>query len=71
MTKKENYGTIGRFMVGLFVRNWNGRSEKVCHMIGIWGQSSGRGTWWKPTVYQATISVFMMFRFCLTHSVSP
>lgn len=38
-------GTMGRSIVGLLVRNWNGRSEKVCHMIGICGQSSGRGTW--------------------------
>jgi hypothetical protein len=35
-------------------------------MIGIWGQSSGRGTWWTPIVHQATMSVFMMLRFCFT-----
>src|SRR5882757_8261301 len=66
-----SYGTIGRSIVGFLGRNWNGRSEKVCHMTGICGQSSGRGTWWKPTVYQATMSVFMMLRFFFTHSVSP
>jgi hypothetical protein len=34
-------------------------------MTGMTGQSSARGAWWKPRVYQATISVFSMGRLAL------
>jgi hypothetical protein len=36
-----------------------------CHMTGMTGQSSARGAWWKPSVYQATMSMFSMGRFAL------
>ena len=45
MAAKALYGVIGRSMPGFFAKKWNGRIEKSCHMIGICGQSSGRGTW--------------------------
>ena len=42
-----------------------------CHMTGMTGQSSARGAWWKPSVYQATMSVFSMGRFALVQMANP
>lgn len=40
-------------------------------MAGITGQSSDLVMWWKPRVYQPTMSVFAIERLALTQSVRP
>src|SRR6516164_7438043 len=57
-------------MRGFAQKKWNGRMTKSCHITGMTDQSSSRGTWWKPNVYQATISVFSMLRFRLDQEKS-
>jgi hypothetical protein len=38
---------------GLRVKKLNGIKVMPLHEVGITGQSSMCGTWWKPIVYQA------------------
>ena len=40
----------------------SGLSGKPIEETGITGQSSGRGTWMCPNMYQTTTSVFSMLR---------
>ena len=64
----SNQGAGGRVWTGLCGKKSNGRRTKSCHMTGMTGQSSARVTWWKPSVYQATTSVFSMGRLALVHA---
>jgi hypothetical protein len=48
----------GVSITGLRSKNPSGQSFISCHFVGSTGQSSGRGMWWKPIVYQAAMSVF-------------
>lgn len=53
----------GKFAAGLCPKKLCGISEKPNQWVGMTGQSSVRGTWCKPMVYQATISVLAIERF--------
>src|ERR1051326_4647931 len=44
----------GTSSAGLRSKKLNGRNRKPCQSPGIAGQSSARGTWGKPMVYQRT-----------------
>jgi len=61
----------GRVRVGFWSKKLTGRIRKSCQSVGMTGQSSRRTTWWKPSVYQATMSVFSIERFAFVHSGSP
>ena len=39
------YCVFGKSRAGFAAKKLNGRSWKECHMVGITGQSSTRGTW--------------------------
>jgi hypothetical protein len=39
------YCVFGKSRAGFAAKKLNGRSSKECHMVGITGQSSTRGTW--------------------------
>src|ERR1700686_4613208 len=67
-TALKNQGAVGRVSTGLCGKKSNGRRTKSCHMTGMTGQSSARVTWWKPSVYQATMSVFSMGRLALVQA---
>jgi len=58
-------------MTGFPTKKFTGRMMNSCHKVGITGQSSMRGTWWKPSVYQATMSVFSMGRLAFVHAGKP
>ena len=58
-------------MTGFSEKKFIGRIMNSCHKVGITGQSSMRTTWWKPSVYQATMSVFSMGRSALVHAGRP
>lgn len=45
-----------------------GRISTLCFATGMSGQSSGRGTWWNPSVNHATTSVLPIARLA---TVSP
>lgn len=64
-------GVAGRSSIGFLGKKSNGRRMNSCHMTGMTGQSSARGAWWKPSVYQATISVFSMGRLALVQMAKP
>lgn len=53
----------GRSMAGFLSKKAAGIKLNPWSSNGSMGQSSGRATWWKPMVYQSTISVFSMRRF--------
>ena len=55
-------------MAGLWSKNWKGISVMPFHMVNITGQSSMCGTWWKPMVYQVTMSVSWIWRSCATQA---
>mgnify|MGYP003146356300 CR=1 FL=1 len=55
---------------GLWAKKLNGRIMKPFHIVDITGQSSVWGTWWKPIVYQVTMSVLAIGRSCSTQVAS-
>ena len=50
------YFTSRIVIAGLLAKKLCGISVKPNQWVGITGQSSIRGMWWNPTVYQATMS---------------
>src|SRR5215469_1936132 len=64
-------GAGGKVRTGFCAKKSKGRRTKSCHITGMTGQSSARGTWWKPSVYQATMSVFSMGRLALVQTAKP
>src|SRR5262249_5999515 len=50
------YSTSRIVIAGLLAKKLCGISVKPNQWVGITGQSSIRGMWWNPTVYQATMS---------------
>ena len=64
-------GFGGRSMDGFREKNPIGRSTKLWVTTGMMGQSSGRGTWWKPSVSHATRSVFTIGRLADVQLGSP
>ena len=63
--------TFGKSTAGFLAKKSKGRSSNSCQAVGMMGQSSGRVTWWKPSVYQTTISVFSIGRLALVHAGRP
>src|SRR5205823_14032234 len=61
----------GRSSAGLRAKKLTGRSSNSCHEVGKTGQSSGRTTWWKPSVYQSTMSRSSIRRSWLVHCGRP
>jgi hypothetical protein len=39
-----NYGSLGKVNIGFCVKKSNGRMTNSCHIVGMTGQSSSRGT---------------------------
>ena len=64
-------GEGGRSMAGLEWKKPSGFSMKPILCTGITGQSSGRGMWVWPNVYQTTRSVSAVDRFAAVHLGNP
>src|ERR1700690_3936268 len=61
----RTYRVRGKSTAGFRAKKSKGRNSNSCHAVGMIGQSSGRGTWWKPIVYHTTMSVFSIGRLAL------
>ena len=48
---------------GFLSKKLEGRSSKPLLKVGIIGKSSWLGTWWNPTVYHTTMSLFSISLF--------
>src|SRR4029077_18087764 len=67
----RRHGVLGKVSTGFCGKKSKGRMTNSCHITGITGQSSARGMWWKPMVYQATISVFSIGRLAFVQTARP
>jgi hypothetical protein len=58
----------GRHVKGrVLFEETDGLERETGRSTGMTGQSSGRGMWWLPSVYQSTMSVFSIERPALVH----
>uniref|UniRef100_J3LWC2 Uncharacterized protein n=1 Tax=Oryza brachyantha TaxID=4533 RepID=J3LWC2_ORYBR len=67
----KSFSRVGRCLrMGLLSKKFTGLRSKLDDTVGMMGKSSWHGTWWNPSVYHSTRSVFSIGRSLLAHVAS-